>query len=141
MVRKSYIFILLLVLGIGVASAQSNKGNRQSSTVTGKVVSVTDDEPLIGAIVAVKGTNKSVTTDLEGNFSIVAPQGSTLVVSYAGYDKAEVTVTDKPKIIRLIPAKPISGWIYISENPNPRDELQESTDSVTSPDASPLKRK
>jgi uncharacterized membrane protein len=127
MVQKAYIFILLLALGVGVASAQSYKDIRPLIKVTGKVISVTDDEPLSGAIVTVKGTNQSVATDNDGSFSIEVPKGATLVISYAGYDKAEVTVCDTTsKIVRLIPAKSKSGWIYCEGKRVP----QEPSDTI-----------
>lgn len=112
---------LLLIVGAGVATAQSVAGvanatdNKQTVTVTCKVVSVTDDEPLVGAIVVVQKTQQRVTTDRDGNFSIEVPMGSTIVVSYAGYEKAEVKVNSTTKIVRLIPCKPEKGWIYLQE--------------------------
>lgn len=123
-IKITVTFFLLLVLGIGAASAQQIEGSNQVITVIGKVVSVNDDEPLIGATVEVKGTRFRYVTDTEGNFSIQVPQGSVLVVSYVGYDKAEVTVNDPSSeiIVRLIPSKPQSGWIYLSEIPNPKDD-------------------
>lgn len=123
-IKITVTFCLLLVLGIGAASAQQIEGSNQVITVIGKVVSVNDDEPLIGATVVVKGTRFSHLTDIEGNFYIQATQGDTLVISYPGYDKAEVTVNDllSEKIVRLIPSKHQSGWIYLSEIPNPKDD-------------------
>ena len=130
MVRIFHILLLLLALDVGVASAQSVVDNRQLITVTGKVVSVTDDEPLIGASVVVKGTKPGVATDFEGRFSIEAPRGSTLVVTFVGYDKAEVTADDTTKIVRLIPAKPISGWIYCDGNRVPQPQ-SDTTQHIT----------
>ena len=100
------------------------------------MVSVNDDEPLVGATIVVKGTLFSCITDIEGYFSIQAPKGSTLVVSYAGYDKAEVRVNVNgllsEKTVRLIPSKPQSGWIYLSAIPNPKEKvhLANAIDSV-----------
>lgn len=50
-------------------------------------------EPLTGATVTIKGTNTSVQTDQNGQFTINAPQGSTLVVSSVGFRAREITVT------------------------------------------------
>ncbi len=50
-------------------------------------------EVLAGATVTVKGTNRSVTTDANGRFTIEAPAGSTLVVSSVGFQNREITVT------------------------------------------------
>ena len=122
MARIFHILLLLLAFDVGIVSAQTVEGNRRLINVTGKVVSATDDEPLIGASVAVKGTKYGVATDFEGKFSIKAPWGSTLVVTYVGYDKAEVTAGYTTKIVRLIPAKPVSGWIYCDENRVPQPQ-------------------
>ena len=48
---------------------------------------VTDEngESMIGVSVLVKGTNTGVITDLDGNFALSVPSGSTLVFSYIGY--------------------------------------------------------
>lgn len=60
-------------------------------TVTGTVVDA-EDEPLIGATVLVKGSSVGTSTDYDGNFTIAAAQGKTLIVSYVGYTTQEVTV-------------------------------------------------
>ncbi len=62
-----------------------------AQNVTGNV-SDADGIPLIGASVVVKGTTTGTTTDIDGNYSIDAPEGSTLVISYVGYADQEVVV-------------------------------------------------
>ena len=42
-------------------------------------------EPIIGASVLVKGSSTGSVTDIDGKFSVEAPVGSTLVVSFVGY--------------------------------------------------------
>jgi TonB-linked SusC/RagA family outer membrane protein len=56
--------------------------------VAGKVTAESG-APLAGATVNVKNTNTNVMTDGDGNFSIVAPDNSTLVFSYSGYETVE----------------------------------------------------
>lgn len=65
---------------------------RAVSTVTGEVVDNTG-EPLIGASVTVKGQQGGAVTDIDGKFSIKAPMGATLVISYVGFKSTEVKVT------------------------------------------------
>ena len=62
-----------------------------AANVSGTVVDETG-EPLIGATVLVKGTANGTATDLDGNFTLKAPQGATLTVSYVGYQPKEVKV-------------------------------------------------
>lgn len=47
-------------------------------------------EGVIGATVKVEGTNIAAVTDMDGNFTIEAPEGSELLVSYVGYQPKRV---------------------------------------------------
>jgi len=48
--------------------------------------------PLIGATITIKGTNITVQTDAEGNFSMSAPENAVLIISFVGYNTKEVVV-------------------------------------------------
>lgn len=54
--------------------------------------------PLPGATVAIKGTNISTITDVEGRFTIAALPGQILVFSYVGYKNQEVTFNSQTAI-------------------------------------------
>ena len=76
----------------------------QKRTVVGTVIDETG-EPVIGANILVKGTATGTTTDLDGHFSI-EDEGSqvTLVISYIGYKRLEVSATaGQPVKVRLEP--------------------------------------
>ena len=55
---------------------------------------VTDESglPLPGATIIVENTNRGVTTDFDGNYSIEAQAGEVLLVSYVGYTTQRITV-------------------------------------------------
>ena len=72
-----------------------------AKTVTGKVLSASDNEPLLGATVIVQGKQGGSVTDLDGNFSIEANDGQTLVVSYIGFITQRVKVNGDNLIIKL----------------------------------------
>ena len=57
---------------------------QQAKTVKGTVVDE-NGEPLIGVTVKVVGTNNGAVTDINGDFSLNAPQGKKLQFSYTGY--------------------------------------------------------
>ncbi|MEO3407743.1 TonB-dependent receptor [Mucilaginibacter sp. CAU 1740] len=59
--------------------------------VKGKVTDA-KGEPLIGVNVKVQGTNQGTTTDVNGNFSLNAPDKAVLEISYIGYEKKTVVV-------------------------------------------------
>lgn len=62
-------------------------------TVTGKITDESDQQPVVGATVAVRGTNIATQTDVTGNFSISIPAGrNTLLISSVGYTPQELNV-------------------------------------------------
>ncbi|MCP9200068.1 TonB-dependent receptor [Gramella sp. GC03-9] len=70
-------------------------------TVSG---TVTDQNavPMPGVNVFIKGTNTGTQTDFDGNYSLDAPQGATLVFSYVGYQTNEIVVGESNVIdVRL----------------------------------------
>lgn len=74
---------------------------QQQNKTQGNVVDK-NGEPIIGATVKVKGKQSGVVTDIDGNFTIDAPRGSVLVVSYIGFDNQEVVVDGKPIAVTLV---------------------------------------
>ncbi len=70
----------------------------QQITVKG-VVKDTEGEPLIGASIVVKGVNTGTSTDVDGNFSLLAKKGDVLNITYIGYKPQQATVTGEPMTI------------------------------------------
>ncbi len=79
--------MILVTLGLSV-SAQ---------TVTGTVTSAEDGSPLPGVTVLIKGTTTGSATDINGMYSVDAPDASNdiLVLSYVGYESMEVPILGK----------------------------------------------
>ena len=63
---------------------------QQQKKVTGTVSDAMG--PIIGASVVEKGTGNGVVTDFDGHFALTVKPGTTLVISYVGYEKQEVKV-------------------------------------------------
>jgi len=78
----TFLFCLTLVL------------NAQDVTIRGNVSSE-DNEPLPGVNIVVKGTTTGTVTDLDGNYTLEAPSGSTLIFSSVGLTHHEVMVGNK----------------------------------------------
>ena len=65
----------------------------QQMSISGIVTDKKLNEPIIGASVVIKGTTNGGITDLDGNFQLNnVAAGSTLVVSYIGYQTLEIPV-------------------------------------------------
>ena len=68
-------------------------------SITGMVKDAKTNEPIVGANIVVKGTQKGATTDVSGNFSLDAKEGDILVISYIGYIAKEVKVSSETNYI------------------------------------------
>lgn len=83
-IKIRFIGFLLLMFCISVTSFG------QAQSVRGVVSS--EGEPVPGALVLVKGTQRGTVTDIDGTYSIDAAAGEILVVSFVGYKTKEVAV-------------------------------------------------
>lgn len=66
-----------------------------AQTITGKVISSADEQPIPGVSILVKGSTTGTVTDAEGKYNINAPSGGVLVFSAIGFQKKEVAVQGK----------------------------------------------
>ncbi|MDP4256309.1 MAG: SusC/RagA family TonB-linked outer membrane protein, partial [Bacteroidota bacterium] len=80
-------------------NAQDQHGTKK---ITGKVMVGSEDKPLQGASVMVKGRTGGTQTDKDGLFSLDAKEGDVLIISYVGFTAREVRVSGRQAIsIRL----------------------------------------
>jgi TonB-linked SusC/RagA family outer membrane protein len=100
---KRSVHILLCLLMVQIAYAQSDNKPTIHSKLTGTVLDAATRQPLPGAVVTIKGTTHAVSADVDGKFSFVTGQTFpyTLVVSFVGYLKQEVTANGSPVEILL----------------------------------------
>lgn len=71
----------------------------QTLNIKGSVTEAGSGEPLIGATVAVKGSQQGTVTDIDGNFVLNnVNSNATLTVSYVGYIAADVKVNGRSDI-------------------------------------------
>lgn len=109
----------------------------QNIIATGKVLSATDQTPLMGANVMVKGATNGVVTAENGSFNLAVPHDSvTLVVSYIGYIPREVDLhIGQPLNILLSPMdSSLNDVIVIGYGTSTKKDLTGSISSVQGKD-------
>jgi TonB-linked SusC/RagA family outer membrane protein len=85
---KKIAFFLSIMLFMGTVFV-----NAQTKSVTGKVTSSEDDQPVPGVSVSIKGTTIGTITNLDGEFILSVPQDAkTLVFSFIGMKNQEVSI-------------------------------------------------
>lgn len=92
---KNITYLLMCCLLFVCSSLQA-----QQMDIKG-VVSDQSGEPLPGVSISVKGTTSGTITDVNGQFTIQAKKGNTLVFSYIGYQKLEQKVLENSLKITL----------------------------------------
>lgn len=104
---------------------------QQQITISG---TVTDSEnyPVIGGSVVIKGTSTGVITDIDGNYTIQAARGQTLVFSYVGMDSKEVQVADQTIIdVRLTEGVELNEVVVIGYGTVKKSDLTGAVSSVS----------
>ena len=83
----------------------------KEKTVSGVVSD--DMGPVVGATVRVKGTTTGVVTNMDGEFTLKIPIGSTLLISFIGYQDKEIVYNGEANLT-----------IHLSEDVTTLDEVQ-----------------
>ncbi|MFC5412171.1 TonB-dependent receptor [Larkinella bovis] len=122
-----FIFWIGVILLPLVAAAQQPTIN---ATISGKVLDATNNEPLVGATVTIKGTTNGDATDANGEFNLVTGQKLpfTLIVTFVGYIKKEVLINGSNVEIKLDPTTTQLEDVVISSR-----RRQESAQEVPIP--------
>ncbi len=104
--RAAMCLAMMLCVGL-MAVAQGGGG------VRGTVISASDNQPIPGVNVILKGTTQGTITDFDGNFSINASAGDVLVLSFLGYESQEIVCTGQSDL----------GTISLEEEASDLDEV------------------
>ncbi|MBG42563.1 MAG: SusC/RagA family protein [Aequorivita sp.] len=131
--KFSGILTLLLVLVVQLAFAQEK-------TISGMV---TDDTglPLPGVNIIIKGTSTGTQSDFDGNYTIDAAVGQTLVYSYVGFETQEIAVGASNKIDVTMQAGSVLDEVVVTALGVSREKqsLGYSTQQVEGEDISTVK--
>ncbi|MFA9195823.1 TonB-dependent receptor [Flavobacterium sp. FBOR7N2.3] len=92
--KKRYYLLLFFSFLLQQSYAQ------EQIKITGKITSATNREAIPFANILIKNTTSGTTSDLDGNFSIMAQPGQILVVSYQGYKTKEANIT-KERVVNI----------------------------------------
>ncbi|MEM1121863.1 MAG: SusC/RagA family TonB-linked outer membrane protein, partial [Bacteroidota bacterium] len=126
------------VLGNATSANSSNENTatvrRQAAiiTVSGKVLDVENNEPLIGVNIVVKGATVGTSTDFDGNFSLEVEEGTILVFSYIGYTEKEIKASQANlgDIYLESDAKQLEEVVVIGYGTQKRSDLTGALSSV-----------
>ena len=117
------LFLLMFALNV----------NAQTIAVRGTVVDE-QGEPAIGAMVQVRGTGIGTMVDFNGNFTLNAPQGGVLVVSFFGFNTEEVPVSAEMHIVLQSDVEFLDELVVIGYGTVRRSEITAAVSHLTRED-------
>ncbi|WP_312790141.1 TonB-dependent receptor [Sphingobacterium sp.] len=103
----------------------------QSANVRG-VIKDTAGKGIVGVTIRVKGGVETVQTDAQGNFSIQASPGSTLIITSVGFQEKQITVGQQANLdIALVPAENVlEELVVVGYGSQKRSDITGSVASV-----------
>lgn len=92
--KRIVLFLMCLLVVIGHLSAQVTK-------MSGIVLSIDDDSPVVGASVLIQGTTRGTITDVDGKFILdnIQPTDKKIVVSFIGMKTQAVDIKSFVKVV------------------------------------------
>ena len=107
MEKRLMTLLAVLFLFVGGVLAQTK--------VNGTVVSQDDGQPVIGATVAVVGTNVATATNASGQFSLTVPAGKSMLrITYIGMEPLEVSARPNMRILLTSDQKALDEVIVVA---------------------------
>ena len=138
------ILMCFLFVGFNISVALGSNEVVTFATVTGTITSASDNLPIIGANVLVKGTDRGTISDIDGSFSIEAEPTDILVISYLGFATQEITVGSQTDISIILSedATALDEVVVIGYGTTTRSHLTGSVSKVSNEklDQIPLSR-
>lgn len=92
-------------------------------------------EPVVGANVWIKATMSGNTTDFDGKFTVTAPEGAILRISYIGYVTQEVVAAPEMKIVLQEEAQSLDEVVVIGYGTTKKRDLTGAISQVKMDDS------
>jgi TonB-linked SusC/RagA family outer membrane protein len=119
-IKLSLFFVLLHAVVLG-----------QTVKISGTISDAQTKEPIPGATVAIVGTNKGISSDFDGNYTIEVSIGETLAFSSLGYETVVKTVSKQENLnVTLIPDNELNEIVVVGYGSQKRSNLVGSVATV-----------
>ena len=105
----------------------------QNITVTGTVTDA-QKEPIIGASVLQQGTTVGTATDVDGNFTLVVPEGAVLEFSSIGFETRVLKAAPTMNVILVEDSELLNETVVVGYGVQKRESLTGSITQIRSED-------
>ncbi len=122
----------LFALLIGSAQAQTDQ------PITGRVISADDNQPMAGVSILLKGTSSGTTSRADGTYSLNAKSGSSIIVSFIGFESQEITIGNRSVVDITLKGSAVTLQEYVVTALGIKKDIRQTGVSIQSVDATQL---
>ena len=122
---------------VAVRASQQRVARNGNDKIAGTVTD-TNGEPIIGATIQVKGSDIKTVTNIDGEFTLNAPAGSDIVVSYVGFKDFEAKAHENMRVRLSEDTQALDEIVVVGYGTMKKSDL---TGAITSVDAADLAKR
>lgn len=138
-VKLFFALCTFMFMNISMAKGETNFLFQDLKTISGTIKDAETGEFIIGATIVIKGTTKGAITDINGNFSMQASEGTELVITYVGYGTTTMIVTSaNTYVISLTPGSQRLSEVVVVGSRNQNRTVMDSPVPIDVIDVSSL---
>ncbi|HAQ65151.1 MAG TPA: hypothetical protein DCR43_04765 [Bacteroidales bacterium] len=129
MIKQLQICVLVLVFSMGAVA--------QQVSLSGKVTSAEDGNPLPGVTIKIKESIRGTISDLNGMYNLDVEKGQTLIFSFMGFENQEIVIQDQRKLDVVLVTKGVElGGVVVTALGVKRQqrEIGYSTEKISTTD-------
>ena len=136
--RKSNLLKRVMSVSLGFFLGASALLAQKNITVTGTVTDA-QKEPIIGASILQQGTTVGAATDVDGQFTLVVPEGAVLEFSSIGFETRTLKAQPKMNVILVEDSEMLNETVVVGYGVQKRESLTGAITQIRSEDIAATK--
>jgi TonB-dependent SusC/RagA subfamily outer membrane receptor len=132
MLRKNVALIGAFIIAMIIAPTSSFAQERIE--VSGKITNSETEQALAGVNIAVKGTSRGTSTDVDGEYSLSALPSDTLIFSFVGFETNQIPLQGRAQLDVELTPQAVTGeeMVVVAFSDQSRKSMTNSVSSVNS---------
>ena len=126
---KAFTFLLLLMVGVQLVSAQNipTVGDEAMFTVKGKIMESESHDPISDVNIQVNGGDYT-SSSLDGSFRVQVKKGDEIVISHKDFETVYYTIKDDDDI--TVKVQPVGEYSYVNKIKTKQNSFESTIDSA-----------
>ena len=136
--RNNYLLVRTVSVLLGIFLGTAALFAQKNITVTGTVTDV-QKEPIVGAAIMQQGTTVGTAADIDGNFTLVVPEGAILEFSSIGFETRTLKATPKMEVMLVEDSELLNETVVVGYGVQKKESLTGAITQIRSEDIAATK--